>query len=499
MKDIKECRKQIDTIDAKLRELFLERMEVVREIAEYKKENSLPANDPKREEEILRENVAKVDAQAREYYKEFQQELFRISKRYQKAVLKENEPFLGETRDYSTYVDNAFLVSKLAKKDALTHPETINATIGSLYGKDGLLSAFDSVYNCYARVPNRRKASYAAEIGGNPDFNEAVFDWVNRLDNIHLPHRVVATPGGTGAISLVVANTLSRNETLLIPSIAWGSYRLMAAQHSLKVKTYELFDENGITLKDIKAQCEATMDEQNKVVIILNDPCQNPTGATFGKERWQNLMDFFTELSKRGPVIILNDIAYFDYARDYANITDYMECFNQMSDNMAIVIAFSTSKSLTAYGMRLGAAIILAKQEEKAVHLYNSFLRTARSSWSNVNNGFMDCFVDLIKNHKEEYLSEKLEAQKELLRRADIFLAQADEVGLDHYPYSEGFFITLKVENDELAAKYHNALMEQHIYTVKFHHGIRIAICGLPYESVDGLAYRIKAIFDSVQ
>ncbi len=499
MKDLNESRKRIDEIDEEMRKLFEERMDIVTEVAEYKKEHGVLSNDPAREDAILNAGLEKIKPEWKSYYRDFMKGMFALSKRYQKEVLAESDAFLNEKRDFSTFVDNAFVISKLAKEDLKSNPDAINATIGSLYGKDDALVAFDSVYNVYAKVPNRRKASYAGEIGGNPDYNEAVFAWVNRLDNIHLPHRIVASPGGTGAINLVVANTLSANETLLIPSIAWGSYRLMAQQHSLNIATYEVFDENGASVEGIKSMCNKIMQQQQKVVVIINDPCQNPTGATLGKEKWQNLISYLNELSKKGPVIILNDIAYFDYARDYANITDYMETFNAISDNMAVVIAFSCSKSLTAYGMRLGASIILAKKEEKAEHLYNTFMRTARSSWSNVNNGFMDCFVNLLKDHKKEYLAEKQEALDELLKRADLFLKQADEAGLPYYPYSEGFFITLRIEDDDLVARYHKELMKHHIYTVKFHHGIRVAVCGLSYEKINGLATKMKEILDSIR
>ena len=51
-KDIKDLRKKIDDIDDKIKELFLERMAISKDILDYKKEHHLPIVNQAREEEI---------------------------------------------------------------------------------------------------------------------------------------------------------------------------------------------------------------------------------------------------------------------------------------------------------------------------------------------------------------------------------------------------------------------------------------------------------------
>ena len=53
MKDLAECRKEIDSIDRQLVRLFEERMDVCRQVGEYKKQNGLPVLDAAREREVL--------------------------------------------------------------------------------------------------------------------------------------------------------------------------------------------------------------------------------------------------------------------------------------------------------------------------------------------------------------------------------------------------------------------------------------------------------------
>ena len=494
MTDINKLRNQIDEIDSKLTELFQKRMETVEKVAEYKKLNGISTNDPSREQQVIEKHLPEVEEKWQPYYRDFQEELFTLSKKYQDDKNNRDDPFVKYGMDFSEYRDAAFNASQAARKALLRNPDTINATIGSLCGDDGTIMAFDSVYDAYDKVPNKRKASYAGGIQGNPDFNEAVFSWVNRLDNIKIPHRNIATPGGTGALSLAVTNLLNKRETLLIPSIAWGSYRVMAGQHDLKIDTYQLFDDNKVSIRGIKEKCREVMDRQGKVVIIINDPCQNPTGNTMGKKLWEELIEFLNKLSEEGPVSIINDIAYFDYAVDWQNSTDYMECFNNITENMLAVICFSCSKTLTAYGMRVGNAIILARKEETADHLYNTFIRTARASWSNVNNGFMDCFVKMVSENKEGFLREKQEALDVLKKRSQIFISEAEECGLPLYPYREGFFATLRIEDDDLLNRYYENLNRNDIYTVRFSKGIRVALCGIPTDKCRGLAQKMKII-----
>ena len=74
-----------------------------------------------------------------------------------------------------------------------------------------------------------------------------------------------------------------------------------------------------------------------------------------------------------------------------------------------------------------------------------------------------------------------------------------DECGLTYYPYKEGFFVTLKVEDDDLLTRFHEAMLAQDIYTIKVNKGIRVALCSLSVEKCQGLAFKMKDILDSLK
>ncbi len=54
MKDLNEIRKEIDSIDREMINLFKRRMDVSKQVAVYKKENNLPVLDEKREKEVIK-------------------------------------------------------------------------------------------------------------------------------------------------------------------------------------------------------------------------------------------------------------------------------------------------------------------------------------------------------------------------------------------------------------------------------------------------------------
>lgn len=81
-------RAKIDEIDAKMVQLFAERMDVAGEIAAYKKAKGLPVLDPKRE----CEKIESVREQAPEAYREYVERLYRLmfelSRDYQTGLIE---------------------------------------------------------------------------------------------------------------------------------------------------------------------------------------------------------------------------------------------------------------------------------------------------------------------------------------------------------------------------------------------------------------------------
>ncbi|MCF0258470.1 MAG: aminotransferase class I/II-fold pyridoxal phosphate-dependent enzyme [Erysipelotrichaceae bacterium] len=406
--------------------------------------------------------------------------------------------FVKDTVNRTPIIDNVFGVASKAKaaKAEIGKENVVDSTLGSLFDENGDLVALDTVFDSLKSLDNRNLAAYAASFTGNPAFREKAVDWVLN-NNSSLYKEVIATPGGTGAVGISVTSTLEPGQTLIIPEIAWGSYSLMAQMSNIKTAAYSLFEGDHFNLDSFKKTVQDVMKTQDKVVVIINDPCHNPTGYTMSEEEWKEVVDFLNECSKTHSVVLINDIAYIDFSYRKEKAKEYFHVFDSISPNMAVVVAFSISKAMTSYGLRCGAAIILANSPEAVEEIKIVFEKEARAIWSNINNGAMQMFVDVLDNHQDAYLAEKQKYVDLLEERSSIFVKEAAEAGLSHYPYKEGFFITLDLDN-ETADKFHAALMDEHIYTVKVNKGIRVAVCAVPVFQIKGLAGRMKEILDKV-
>lgn len=90
MISLEESRKKIDDIDTQLMKLFEERMNIVVDVALYKKENNLEIFQAAREKEVIIKNTERVEENLKIYAEEFLEDLMKVSKKYQKEKLEEN-------------------------------------------------------------------------------------------------------------------------------------------------------------------------------------------------------------------------------------------------------------------------------------------------------------------------------------------------------------------------------------------------------------------------
>ncbi|MCK4551661.1 MAG: chorismate mutase [Tenericutes bacterium] len=85
---MEELRNQINIIDESMQNLFLERMQIVKQVALHKKENDLPIFDKERETIILKENVDRIDnLELTDLYMAFYKNVIEVSKQYQERII----------------------------------------------------------------------------------------------------------------------------------------------------------------------------------------------------------------------------------------------------------------------------------------------------------------------------------------------------------------------------------------------------------------------------
>lgn len=385
--------------------------------------------------------------------------------------------FFRKNQNTNEYVDTIFSVVGKAKAD--NSAEKVNGTAGCLSDETGKLFVYKTVFNNEKTIEDIKKASYASSPSGNIEYIDAITNYLLE-DRVSNNHCTIATIGGTGAIYTACKLCLDENDTIIYPEISWGNYKVIAQENNLKPITYDVYN-----LDDLFNKIDASND---KAFIIINSPCENPLGHSYTNDEWDKIFNKVNNCGKE--VVLLIDNAYMDYA--YNDPKAFFHNFNNINDNVLVLIAASCSKSFSYYGVRLGALIAINNDQEFIKKFENLASRTARTTWSNASNGAMLTVTDVLNNHFDEYVKERNESVEMLKARTSLFISQAKQCGLETYPYTEGFFVTLKFEDLNKRDEVHTRLMENHIYTIKVNKGIRVGLCSIPLKQIDGLAKRIK-------
>ena len=401
-------------------------------------------------------------------------------KESKKSIWKPDSVF-SIMADYKEFTD-------INGKDAAT-----NAIIGSLKDEDEKLVALKTVFDNEAKILPEAKAAYPAGLKGNPEFIEAMSNWI--LDgNYQYYADGVATCGGSGAVFVGLDMCLDYGQTVILPETAWGSYKMMANEFGFNIVNYDIYD-----IDDMLNKVEEVAKKQGKVELVINSPCHNPCGLSLKEDDWNKIVDKLNEVSAYSDVILLNDVAYIDYAFDPKKAREYIKTFNKLNEKVLVLIAASCSKSFSYYGHRLGALLILNKNKDIVEEIEKGAELKVRCTWSTCNNMAMINVANVLNNHKDEYINEKAEYISLLKKRAELFLKEAKQENLDVYPYDEGFFITLRFKDEKMNSKVHEALLKKHIYTVQSVKGIRIAICSMSLKTIEGLAHKIAMVIESVK
>lgn len=105
--EINDLRKEIDTVDKELVSLFAKRMEISRQVAEYKKANNLPIHVPSRERDILQEVAMLAGSDLENYTRVLYSMIFELSRSFQR---KQNT---AHTELYRTITDSIENTPKL--------------------------------------------------------------------------------------------------------------------------------------------------------------------------------------------------------------------------------------------------------------------------------------------------------------------------------------------------------------------------------------------------
>jgi aromatic-amino-acid transaminase len=153
-----------------------------------------------------------------------------------------------------------------------------------------------------------------------------------------------------------------------------------------------------------------------------------------------------------------------------------------------IYICFSFSKTLAVYGTRVATLLILSKKSDK---LYDLILENIKGKIFRNPAVGEKIVATLLSDKKllQQYKTELSKIKLMLLKRATLFMNEADKCNLKYIKYTSGFFITIPCDNPDKIIKNmnkYNAVLRPQGKS------LRVGICGITCKQIGGIAVKIK-------
>ena len=184
--DIKDARKQIDTIDAQLVNLFEQRLSIIKSIGKYKDEHHLPLIDEERDHEIISSLKTECDdLRMLTYIESYMKDVISISNEFLKEHMHKHIFLIGMPGAGKTTVGK--MLAKELGRDFYDLDQTIQDKVGK------------TVQNIFI-------------YDGKDAFSKYEYETIKEL--IHNKPSVIATGGGTVTSEKIV--NLMRNNGLVV-------------------------------------------------------------------------------------------------------------------------------------------------------------------------------------------------------------------------------------------------------------------------------------------
>lgn len=364
----------------------------------------------------------------------------------------------------------------------------INATVGVMLEDDGTLAVLPSVVEALREVPPTRGAAYAP-IAGIPEFLSAVTEDLLGGSPLLRQAVAVATPGGTGAIRLAVTTFLERHQAIVTSSFYWNPYAIICNEHERSLRTFNMFEPGGtLDLASFERTLDAVAEAQGRLLVLLNDPCHNPTGYSLDDEEWSRVCERLAAFATRVPLAVLVDVAYLTYAREPRRCIPHLAT---LTDKALVLFAWSASKGFAQYGLRVGALIACTTDETQRDAIQRALGYACRGTWSNCNAAGQIAIARCI---SDTSLRARVDAERDRLRtllasRVETFNAVAHAKGLRHPRYDGGFFVTVFASDARAAAE---RLRTRGVFVVPQPGALRLALSSVPQGEITELVHAVS-------
>lgn len=200
---------------------------------------------------------------------------------------------------------------------------------------------FDAVRNFESPV-----LEYAPS-AGVPAYLKAVHDYYTRIGIELEPGDMLATAGGSEALSMTLACILDDGDELLTAEPFYPNYSTFTQVTGATIRPIPTFAEEGFRYA-VRERIEPLINEHTLAILMTNPG--NPTGYVLSRAEMRVIAD----IAKEHDLYVVSDEVYREFVYGGEEMTSMLE-FEDLHDN--VIVVDSVSKRFSACGARVGVVV----------------------------------------------------------------------------------------------------------------------------------------------
>lgn len=200
---------------------------------------------------------------------------------------------------------------------------------------------FDAVRNFESPV-----LEYAPS-AGIPAYLKAVHDYYTRIGIELEPGDMLATAGGSEALSMTLACIIDDGDELLTAEPFYPNYSTFTQVTGATIRPIPTFAEEGFRYA-VRERIEPLINEHTRAILMTNPG--NPTGYVLSRAEMRVIAD----IAKEHDLYVVSDEVYREFVYGGEEMTSMLE-FEDLHDN--VIVVDSVSKRFSACGARVGVVV----------------------------------------------------------------------------------------------------------------------------------------------
>ncbi len=391
--------------------------------------------------------------------------------------------------------------------EAKTKATKFNATVGMAYAK-GSPMTLPLVAELTAPLSSEESVAYAPTAGLpalRDAWKEQILQKNPNLAGIRTT-RPAVVPGLTAGIAIVADLFTDARETLFLPDLFWGNYRLIFEERRrCRLQEFTFFNAEGRFDQTSFADGARSAASGGKLTVILNFP-NNPAGFTPSAADVTFIQKTLVNLADSIPVTVICDDAYFGLFYDEDAYTQSL--FTVLADahpNLLAIKVDGATKEDFVWGFRVGFVTVAFKgmTEAHAAAIEQKLTGAIRSLVSNSSMLSQSLLLRAFGN--PEYENQKQDAFQLLSGRYDVMkeilakkVAENRAPNLQPMPCNSGYFMSFRC-NGFSAEELRLALLEEGVGTISVKDQfLRVAFAGVDRELLPELFSDIFAVAERI-